>query len=94
MDSVCNNFIQMFVDCVNTMMEQTHTDPELTELPTELNSAQGKLVYLYLEATDGATVDELGQVLSMRKIDILSVCNSLSSQQLIEKCDGTYVPTR
>lgn len=76
------------------MMEQTHADAGLTELPTEINSAQGKLVYLYLEATDGATVDELGQVLAMKKINILSVCNSLSSQQLIEKTDETYVPRR
>ena len=74
------------------MMEQTHADAGITELPTELNSPQGKLVYLYLEATDGATVDELGAVLAMKKIAILSVLNSLSSQGLIEKRDGAYVP--
>ena len=76
------------------MMEQTHADDGISALPTELNSPQGKLVYLYLEATGGATVDELEQVLAMKKIGILSVLNSLSSQNLVEKRDETYVPVR
>ena len=74
------------------MMEQIHATDELTRLPTELDSPQGKLVYLYLEAADGATADELSQMLSMKKISILSVCNSLTGQNLIEKRDGAYVP--
>ena len=75
------------------MMEQTHAD-EISALPTELNSPQGKLVYLCLEATGGATVDELEELLAMKKIGILSVLNSLSSQNLVEKRDETYVPVR
>ncbi|MXV63279.1 MarR family transcriptional regulator [Natronorubrum sp. JWXQ-INN-674] len=74
------------------MIEQVRANNEISQLPTDLASPQGKLVYLYLEATGGATVDELGQVLTMKKIAILSVCNSLSSQGLIEKRDGEYVP--
>lgn len=76
------------------MMEQTHISDGITALPTEIDSPQAKLVYLYLEATDGATADELGQVLAMKKIGILSVLNSLSSRNLIEKRDETYVPRR
>lgn len=73
------------------MMEQTHVTTEISQLPTEIDSPQGKLVYLYLEASDGATADELGQILTMKKIAILSVCNSLSSQGLIEKDGAEYV---
>ena len=76
------------------MMERTHADAGISELPTELESPQGKLVYLFLEATDGATVDDLGQTLAMKKINVLSVLRSLSSQGLIEKRGETYVPRR
>lgn len=71
------------------MMEQRS---QLRQLPTEIDSPQGKLVYLTLEATDGATADELAGLLSLQKITILSVCRSLSSQDLIERRDGSYVP--
>lgn len=64
----------------------------MTSLPTELSSPQGKLVYLYLEATGGATVNDLNEALAMKKIAILSVLNSLSGNDLIEKDGDTYVP--
>ncbi|ELY46640.1 hypothetical protein [Natronorubrum sulfidifaciens] len=72
------------------MMEQAHADAEISHLPTEIKSPQGKLVYLSLDATGGATVDELGELLAMKKISILSVLNSLSTQNLIEKQDTEY----
>ncbi|WP_076610287.1 MarR family transcriptional regulator [Natronorubrum thiooxidans] len=73
------------------MMEQTHADAAVDDLPTEIKSPQGKLVYLSIDATGGATADELGQLLSMKKISILSVLNSLSTQELIEKDGSEYV---
>ncbi|MDQ2050913.1 MarR family transcriptional regulator [Natronolimnohabitans sp. A-GB9] len=73
------------------MMEQTQTDTAIRQLPTEINSPQGKLVYLCLEATGGATAEELGDLLALKKITILSICTSLSSQDLVESDDGTYV---
>ncbi|WP_255168976.1 MarR family transcriptional regulator [Natrononativus amylolyticus] len=60
-------------------------------LPETITSPRAKLVYLYLEAADGATVDELNQVLAMKKIAILSVLGSLSTDGLVEKDDGEYV---
>ena len=74
------------------MMEQHHATTELSQLPTEIESPEGKLVYLSLEATDGATADDLCQLLSMKKLAILSVCNSLSSQGHVEKRGAEYVP--
>ncbi|EMA31710.1 helix-turn-helix domain-containing protein [Halobiforma nitratireducens] len=64
------------------------------QLPTELESAQAKLVYLYLEATGGATATDLTSALSMKKIAILSVLDSLSSEGLVEKRGTEYAPRR
>lgn len=71
------------------LSHQLETD-QISPLPSELDSAQGKLVYLYLEATGGTTVSDLNQTLSMQKMAILSVLNSLESQGLIEKRDSEY----
>lgn len=86
-----HRLIQEFGDGVDTMIEQTHPSPEISQLPTDVKSPQGKLVYLYIDATGGATADEMGQILSMKKIGILSVLNSLSSAGLVEKRDDRYV---
>jgi MarR family transcriptional regulator, organic hydroperoxide resistance regulator len=73
------------------MMEQQLTTPDLEPLPTEIDSPQGKLVYLYLEATGGATASDLNEALVMKKISVLSVLSSLSGQGLVEKDGDTYV---
>ncbi|SDK40974.1 hypothetical protein SAMN04515672_3028 [Natronorubrum texcoconense] len=86
-----HRFIRKFGDGVDTMIEQTHPNAEISQLPTEVESPQGKLVYLYIDATGGATADEMGQILSMKKIGILSVLNSLSSSGLVEKRNDRYV---
>lgn len=91
MHPLYHRLIQEFVVGGSTMMEQTHSDAKISHLPTEIKSPQGKLVYLTLDATDGTTVDELGQILAMKKITILSVLNSLSTEGLIEKQDTEYV---
>ncbi|MCU4740921.1 MarR family transcriptional regulator [Halobacteria archaeon AArc-m2/3/4] len=73
------------------MMQQQLSSKQVTPLPDTLCSPQAKLVYLYLDATDGATVDDLNRTLAMKKIDVLSVLNSLSSSDLVEKTDDQYV---
>jgi len=75
------------------MMELTHDTAHPTGLPSELDSAQAKLVYFYLETTDGATATDLQESLQLPKLAILSVLNSLSSQGFIEQIDAEYVPT-
>ncbi|MDF9747426.1 MarR family transcriptional regulator [Natrinema salsiterrestre] len=74
------------------MMRDAQTTDPITRLPSELDSAQSKLVYLTLEATGGATTDDLSQLLNMQKLSILSVCASLSSEGLIERPGAEYVP--
>ena len=69
-------------------------EPRLTEqidpVPEPIESAQAKLVFLYLEATGTATADEIGETLTMKKIDVLSVLNSLSSVGYVEKNGDEY----
>ncbi|ELY67565.1 hypothetical protein [Natrinema versiforme] len=74
------------------MVSQTHRhDTRLEPVPRDIESASAKLVYLYLEATDGATVGELGERLAMQKLDVLSVLSSLSSAGHVEQADSAYV---
>ncbi|WP_394295653.1 MarR family transcriptional regulator [Natronorubrum sulfidifaciens] len=64
---------------------------QLDPVPDTLDSAHAKLVYIYLEATDGATVEELGATLTMQKLSILSVLNTLSSAGIVEQDGDEYV---
>lgn len=69
----------------------TTTATERTALPTDLNSPQAKLVYLYLETAESATLREISDALSMKKMAALSVTKSLTAQGLIENSDDGYV---
>ena len=72
------------------MTAQTHTLDRSTAVPTEVTSPQAKLVYLYLDATGGASVSDLNQTLAMNKLSVLSVLESLSSRDLVVKSDSEY----
>jgi len=74
------------------MTAQTHRPAtQLDPVPDDLESARSKLVYLTLKASGGATAQELGDLLSMKQINILSVLNSLSSSGYIEQSESEYV---
>ena len=72
------------------MQQQTATE-QFARLPATVTSSEGKLVYLYLEATGGATVSDLNRTLAMNKLSVLSVLQSLSSEGLVERTDSEYV---
>lgn len=74
-------------------MQSRTTQLRRMRLPDGIDSPQAKLVYLYLAATDGATVDDLAEALSMKKLSVLSVLRSLSAEGLIER-DGERVRAR
>ncbi|MFC6769032.1 MarR family transcriptional regulator [Natrinema soli] len=75
------------------LKQDTQPTDRYSPLPTELDSAQSKLVYVTLEATGGATTGDLSRLLNMQKLTILSVLSSLSSQGLIEETGSAYVVT-
>lgn len=73
------------------MIEQQLATTQLDPLPDQLDSPQAKLVYLYLEASGGATATDLNEVLAMKKIAVLSVLSCLEGESLVEKNDAEYV---
>lgn len=76
------------------MASQKHRPvSQIDPVPDDLESAQAKLVYLYLDVAEGATIDELGEILVMKKITILSVLNSLSSAGYVEQAGSEYIVT-
>ncbi len=77
-----------------TMTSQKHRSAtKIDPVPEGLESARAKLVYIYLDATGGATVEELGEILAMKKINILSVLNSLSSTGYVDRMGDEFVVT-
>ncbi len=61
-----------------------------TSIPNAITSPRAKLVYLCLLVTDGATVTELQEILSLTKITILSVLDSLTELELVTRRDRVY----
>ncbi|MFC6954059.1 TrmB family transcriptional regulator [Halorubellus litoreus] len=72
-------------------IQQTAAIAKPQTLPEDITSPRAKLVYLYLDVTEAGTVEDLQQCLDMKKIDLLSVLNSLTSAGHVANDDGTYV---
>lgn len=62
-------------------------------LPEDITSPRAKLVYLYIDVVGATTVDDLQNCLAMRKIELLSVLNSLTTEGHVECDDGEYATT-
>lgn len=78
---------------VASKMQQQVTTPPISTVPTELESPRAKLVHVYLEASGGATVDDLNETLRMQKLDVLSVLRSLSEGGHVSTDGDRYVTT-
>lgn len=63
---------------------------EQVDVPSELDAASSKLVYLYLATRDGASISELADSLGMRKLGLYSVLGSLVERDLVERTGETY----
>lgn len=78
------------------MQTQEHRSAETARIepvPEDVESAQAKLVYVYLAATGSATIDELRETLALKKITLLSVLRSLMRAGIVEKDGSNYVVT-
>lgn len=72
-----------------TQFDTTGTDS--ITVPDDLRSSESKLVYLFLAASDGATIEELHDALDIRKISLFPVLRTLTDRDVVD-CDGsTYV---
>ena len=75
-----------------SMSSQTHRpERSLEPVPSDLDSAQAKLVYVSLEAAGSATADDLEAMLSMKKLSILSILNTLSNAGYVDQRGEEYV---
>jgi len=64
------------------------------QLPTEVESPRGKLVYLYLSTNERATLDELHGELDVPRITLYSVLKTLRGRGLVEQNDDEYAAAR
>ncbi len=71
-------------------MTRTATTTPDASIPTDLDSARAKLVYLYLAATDGATADDLCDDLAVTKGTVLSITGTLRDRGYLERRDDRY----
>lgn len=71
-------------------MNETATTGLDVSIPTDLESARAKLVYLYLAASGGATADDLCEDLAVTKGAVLSITGTLRERGHLERTDGRY----
>ncbi|QLG50531.1 MarR family transcriptional regulator [Natrinema halophilum] len=71
-------------------MTSTATTGLDVSLPTDLDSARGKLVYLYLAANDGASADDLCTDLAVTKGTALSIIGTLRERGYLVQTDDRY----
>lgn len=62
-----------------------------TQLPRDIRSSEGKLVYLYLATKGGATLEELENALAMKKLALYSILETLQDRGLVDKEADEYV---
>lgn len=59
-------------------------------IPADLESARAKLVYLYVGASDGTTVDRLCTDLDVKKGTALSITATLRSRGHVERTEHGF----
>ncbi|GGM63844.1 TrmB family transcriptional regulator [Halarchaeum rubridurum] len=63
-------------------------------VPETVESARGKLVYLFLQFHEGATLDELRDGLDLQRITLFSVLKTLEERGVVDRDGETYVTAR
>lgn len=67
---------------------QPHTDGDL---PETLDTADAKLVYLFLRIENKATIDELHAALGMKKITLYPLLRTLTATDHVDRTEDQYV---
>ena len=63
-------------------------------LPGELQSPRGKLVYLYLVQSGGATLTDLKEALNVGALTLYSVLKTLRERGLVRQKEDEFVTAR
>lgn len=71
----------------------TGRDQSSINVPETLQSAESKLVYVFLAASGGATVEELHEALHLRKITLFPVLDTLTERDVVGREGARYVPS-
>lgn len=72
------------------MVAQQLETQTIPSLPNELTAASTKLVYLYVAAVDGATIDQMEADLDMRKLSLFPVVEDLADRNLLQTDGNQY----
>jgi len=75
-----------------TPFDATESDRIAIDVPEGLTAAESKLVYVFLAASDGATIDELTDALEISKISLFPVLRTLIERDMITRDGSAYVP--
>lgn len=76
-----------------TTFDTTEPDRIAIDVPEGLASAESKLVYVFLAASNGATVEELNDALDIRKISLFPVLRTLTERNVVTREGAAYVPS-
>lgn len=74
----------MLVEILGANMATTTAEASSLAVPRAVDSAQAKLVYVYLEREREASVGALADALNLRKIDLFTVLSTLESAGAVE----------
>jgi predicted transcriptional regulator len=85
--------MRLAVDTPNVMSATKFDTTDAIDVPTDLTSTESKLVYLFLTASDGATMEELHDALDIRKISLFPVLRTLTERNVVTREGSTYVPS-
>jgi hypothetical protein len=65
----------------------------LTSVPEGIESPRAKLVYVYCSVSDGATTEQLCANLSITRLTLYPILESLQERDVLEREDDRYVAT-
>lgn len=72
------------------MSTMDRTSGSESAVPPAVESAQAKLVYLYLDRAGGAAPADVAAALSLPKLSVLSVLRTLRDRGVVERAAGVY----
>ena len=75
-------------------IERSLPEIDTGPLADGIDSPTAKLVYLYLSATRGCTVDRLHDDLGLKRLDLFAVLETLDERGYVTRRSDTYVPER
>ncbi|ELY89761.1 helix-turn-helix domain-containing protein [Natrinema altunense] len=71
-------------------MTQSGKSRSTVSIPDDIESAQAKLVYLYISVWPAATPGDICTALALNKGTVLSIAGTLRDRGYLERRDGGY----